>query len=289
MADRKAPAPVGPDFSPDALDDRITVNEAMQLIEIDRSGLYIRSSAEANAFYDRIELRIDETGEPLWFFLVDATGYRVDNAAWFAYSRRGSDLHDAHSMGTVRVDRSPGAAERIAKSRGTDRHNPNLFATREEALADIRKRPSKRRIRPAHNPSFHRAEFLRRIHLDVDKAIAEVDFSGMSFEHSRDVNDVFNWIEEAIRPTGHKWYFLFNYEGTRIQSPAWLQYSLRAEHLRDHFSMGSVRFAAGSETETDIRLRAEARTTRPNIRNTRAEALERLDEIKAEAALAAGA
>lgn len=284
MADRKAPAPVGPEFAPDALDARITVHEALQLIEIDRSGLYIHTSAEANAFYDRIEDRISETGEPLWFFLVDATGYRVDTEAWFAYSRRGSDMHDAHSMGTVRVDRSPGAAARIAAIRGTDRDNPNLFASRDEALDSIRGRPSRRRTRPAHTPSFHRADFLGRIQLDAASGIAEIDFSEMSFEHSRDVNDVFGWIEEVVRPTGRKWYFLYNYEGTRIQSPAWLQYSIRAEALRDRYSLGSVRFAAGSETETDIRLRAEARTTRPNIRNTRAEALVRIAEMKAEAA-----
>ena len=49
-------------------------------------------------------------------------------------------------------------------------------------------------------------------------------------------------------------------------------------------SLGSVRFAAGSETETDIRLRAETGGFRPNIRNTRAEALERIEEMKREAA-----
>ena len=48
-------------------------------------------------------------------------------------------------------------------------------------------------------------------------------------------------------------------------------------------SLGSVRYAPGSETETDIRLRAESRGFRPNIRNTREEAMQRIDEMKAEA------
>ena len=43
----------------------------------------------------------------------------------------------------------------------------------------------------------------------------------------------------------------------------------------------------GSETEVDKRLRHEARGTRPNTRNTREEALARIDELKREAAEAA--
>lgn len=278
MGDRKDPAILGPGFTEAGLDRRITVHEAAQVIEIDYTGLVIRSSAEANALYDRIEARILETGEPLWFFCVDTTDYRIDSSAWFAYSRRSTDMHDAHSMGTVRVDRA--AARQIEQARGTDRENPNLFASREAAMADLRARPSRRRIRAGHVPSFTRAEIQGRIRLDPEAGIAEVDLSGLSLEHSRDVNDVFNWIEERVRPTGRRWYFLYNYEGTRIQQPAWLTYSLRAESLRDAYSLGSVRYAAGSETERDIRLRAESRTQRPNIRNTRAEALERIDEMK---------
>ena len=110
----------------------------------------------------------------------------------------------------------------------------------------------------------------------------EVDLSGMSLEHSRDVNDVHNWAEEAIRATRHKWWMVYNYEGTRIQPKAWVQFSLRSEAFAERFAMGSVRYAMGSETEADKRLRFEAKAARPNIRNTRAEAYARIDELKAE-------
>jgi hypothetical protein len=46
-----------------------------------------------------------------------------------------------------------------------------------------------------------------------------------------------------------------------------------------------VRYALGSETETDIRLRAESGGTRPNIRNTVEEAWERIEELKVAAAI----
>jgi len=280
--------PYTDDFSPDVLDPRITIHEGPQIVEIIFTGLYFHTSADVNAFYDRVEARIYETGEAQWFFMVNTQDYRVDETAWFAFTRRGRDLNEGHSMKTVRYDADPDTATQIARVKGTDRENPNLFATRDAAWAHLRALPSRRRERLAHHPSFTKDAFLRRMQFDHDTGILEIDLSGMNLLHSRDVNDLHNWAEEAIRATRHKWWVIFNYEGTRIQSPAWVQFSLRSEVFNATYSMGSVRYALGSETEVDKRLRYEAKTTRPNIRNTRAEALGRLEEMRAAYAAQAG-
>lgn len=270
------------DFSPDALDGRVTILEAPQIVEITFTGLYFHTTADVNAFYDYIEKQLSETGEPLWFFMVNTEGYRVDGDAWFAFTRRGQDLNEAHSMKTVRYDADPMTVAQIAREKGTERENPNLFGSRKDAMAFLTSLPSQRRTRTAHHPSFHKAEFLRRMQFDKKTHVLEVDLSGMSLKHSRDVNDVFNWIEEAIRSTRHKWWMVFNYEGTRIQSRAWVQFSVRSDTFGATYSMGSVRYAVGSETEADKRMRYEAKTERPNIRNTRVEAYARLAEMQAE-------
>lgn len=280
--------PYTADFSPDALEPRITVHEGAQIIEIDFTGLRFETTADVNAFYDFVEAQIGETGEPLWFFMVNTQDYRVDSDAWFAFTRRGRDLNEGHGMKTVRYDADPATLKQIELAKGTDRENPNLFGSREEALAHLKSLPSKRRERLAHAPNFTKEAFLRRLHFDHDAGILEVDLSGMDIQHSRDVNDLHNWTEEAIRATRHKWWLVFNYEGTRIQSAAWVQFSLRSEEFNKTYSMGSVRYAMGSETEADKRLRYEAKTTRPNIRNTREEAMERLEEMRAEYAAAKG-
>jgi hypothetical protein len=269
-------------FSPDAIDPRITVLEGPQIVEIVFSGLYFHTSADVNAFYDRVEARINETGESQWFFMVNTQDYRVDGDAWFAFTRRGRDLNEGHGMKTVRYDADPDTVKQIARTKGTDRENSNLFGSREDALDHLKSLPSKRRERMAHQPNFVKSEFLRRMHFDHDTGILEIDLSGMSLEHSRDVNDVHNWAEEAIRATRHKWWIVFNYEGTRIESPAWVQFSLRSDAFNNAYSMGSARYAMGSKTEADKRFRYEAKTTRPNIRNTRTEAIERLEELRAE-------
>lgn len=274
--------PYSDNFSPDALEDRVTILEGAQVVEITFTGLYFHTTADVNAFYDYIESRLNETGEPLWFFMVNTQDYRVDGDAWFAFTRRGRDLSEAHSMKTIRYDADPMTVAQIERTKGTDRENPNLFPSRAAALEHLKSLPSKRRERLAHHPSFHKSEFLRRMHFDESTGILEIDLSGMEFKHSRDVNDVHNWAEEAIRATRHKWWMLFNYDGTRINPPAWVQFSLRSEAFNKTYAMGSVRYAVGAETEADKRMRHEAKTTRPNIRNTRTEGLRRIDELKAE-------
>lgn len=272
------------DFSPDAIAERITIHEARQVVEVDLSNLYFHTSHDVNRFYDHVEERLQETGEPRWFFAVNTQDYRVDEAAWFAFTKRGRDLNEGHTMTTVRFDANPETQAQIARNKGTDREMPNLFATRQEALDHLSSLPSKRRERLHHTPNYQRADFIRRLSFDPGAQIFNIDLSGVSFEHSRDVNDIYNWLEHALRRAGGKWYFLINYDKTRIQSPAWVQFAARGKALNERFSLGSVRYAPGSETETDIRLRAQTQDFRPNIRNTRAEALTRIDEMKAEAA-----
>lgn len=263
------------------IEDRIVFHENSQVMEVDFSNVALENSADVNLFYDHIEDRIAQTGETLWFFLVNYCDTRIDNSAWFAFSRRGKELNKAHSMGSVRFDASEITRRQIQRDAGTEAFDPNLFCGREGALERLRSLPSKRSAKIVHTPSFSLDDLKWCIEFLHEQEIMYADFSNMSFEHSRDVDDVYDYIEAQIGKTGRKWYFLVNYEGTRIQSPAWVQYAARGKKLNQDYSLGSVRYAPGSETETDIRLRAESQGFRPNIRNTRAEALDLIDEMKA--------
>lgn len=263
------------------IDARIVFHEDSQIMEVSFEAVNLASSLDVNRFYDRIEERIAQTGEKLWFFLVNYRETRIDSDAWFAFSRRGMELNKAHSMGSVRFDASEITRQQIERDAGTEAFNPNMFFDRESALARLKALPSTRQEKLVLVPGFDRKDWNWRIEFKPDEQIMHVDFSGFSFEHSRDVNDVYDFIEAQVKATGKKWYFLINYEGTRIQSPSWVEYAARGKKLNQEFSLGSVRYAPGSETETDIRLRAESQGFRPNIRNTYAEAVELIDEMKA--------
>lgn len=261
---------------------RVIFHEDIQVMEVNFENLDLASSVDVNFFYDHIEERIAATGEELWFFLVNYCGTRIDTKAWFAFSRRGKELNKAHSMGSVRFDASEETRRQIERDAGTEAFDANLFYDRESALARLKSFPSRRRAKIVHEPHFSEEDLQWRLEFWEDQQIMFVDFSNMAFEHSLDVNDVYDFIEKRISETGQKkWYFLINYEGTRIHSPAWVRYAARGKKLNEDSSLGSVRYAPGSETEADIRLRAESQGFRPNIRNTREEALEVIDEMKA--------
>ena len=262
------------------IDERIMFHDDDEILEIDLSDYTLENSADVNLLYDRLEARIAETGETLWFFLINYRGTKIDPGAWFAHARRGKDLNLAHSMGSVRFDASEDTRRQIERSAGTDNFDPNLFATREEAYQRLRDMPSRRVHRIVHVPNYTSETFRERVVFHEVDDIMEIDLTNITLEHSRDVTDLYDVLDALVQETARKWFFLINYENTKIFSPAWVEYAARGKKLNEAASLGSVRFAPGSETETDIRLRAESGGFRPNIRNTREEALARIGEMK---------
>ena len=264
------------------LDHRIVFHDDIQTMEADFSDFEFDSSQLVNRMYDRLEARIAETGEDKWFFLVNLNGTRIDPVAWTAYSRRGKALNMAHSMGSVRFDASDVTRRQIERAANTEAFDPNLFSDRDAAIARIRELPSTRRKRLVHEQNYTMADFVRRVTFNEEKVIMDVDFSHFTFHHSRDVNEFYDYLEDRIIESDRRWFFLVNMNGCQILPGAWIQYAHRGKRLNEAGSLGSVRYAAGSETEADIRLRAETAGFRPNIRNTREEALELIEELRAE-------
>jgi hypothetical protein len=123
----------------------------------------------------------------------------------------------------------------------------------------------------------------RRITFHDETKVMEVDFSAFHFDGPAIVTRVYDRLESRIAASGQDlWFFLVNLNACQILPEAWVRHAHRGKRLNLAASLGTARFAAGSETEQDIRLRAQSEDFRPNIRNTRAEALELIEEIRAE-------
>ncbi|MEM7731521.1 MAG: hypothetical protein AAF280_01920 [Pseudomonadota bacterium] len=263
------------------MDARITFHTADKIMEADFANVRFDTTLDVNAFYDRLESRIRDTGETLWFFLVNLNGTRIEPAAWTAYSRRGRALNLAHSMGSVRFDASEETRRQILRAANTEAFDPNLFSDREAALTRIRSLPNKRRAKIVHEPNYTAEEIAARVTFDPDTVIMHADFSNMTFHHSRDVDDFYDHLEAKIIESDRRWFFLVNLNGCKILPGAWVRYAHRGKRLNEAGSLGSVRFAAGSETAETIRMRSESQNFRPNIRNTREEGLELIAEMRA--------
>ncbi len=265
----------------ETLDRHILFHEPDEIMEIRLGGIALHGSKEVNRLYDRIEERIAETGEELWFFLIDYCNAWIANEAWLAFASRGKALNKAHSMATVRFDASDATRRQIEQSADTEKFDPNLFSDREAALRRLRELSSQRRKRLREQvPSFDTPDFEGRISFLDALQIAEIDVSDLCFKHSADVDLFYDFLEAAFGQKDEKWYFLINYEGTEIEPAAWWRYAARGKALNLRFSLGTVRYAPGSETERDIRMRAEGQDFNPNIRNSRMEAMARIEELR---------
>ncbi len=264
------------------IDKRITFHNDLHAMEADFSNFQFNDTLSVNLFYDQIERRIRATGEEKWFFLVNLNGTLIEPAAWFVYSRRGRALNLAHSAGSVRFDASDATRKQIKRAAQTDAFDPNLFATREEAIDRIRKLPAPKRKPKAEAATITREEVARRITFDDSATIMEADLSDLTLENSADADTVFDYLEEKIIASDRRWFFLVNLNHCKIMPGAWVRYAHRGKHLNKAGSLGSARFAAGSETEEEIRMRAESQHFRPNIRNTREEALDLIEEMREE-------
>ncbi len=263
------------------MQNRITFHDELQIMEADFSDMHFSTSEQVNRAYDALEQSIAETGEEKWFFLVNYSGSKIDQSAWFAFSLRGKDLNLAHSQGSVRFDVGEDTRKEIERRANTEEFDANLFSNRDDAIKRISQLPSKRLAKVVHKNNLVPDDLKNRISFLDDEAIMDIDFSNITIAHSDDVNLIYDFLEDSIAASGRtKWYFLINYDACHIYPEAWIPYSQRGKSLNINHSLGSVRYAPGSETEEEIRTRAESQDFRPNIRNTRTEALERIEEMK---------
>lgn len=118
-------------------DRRVAFDHDLNVMEVDFSDLTLPDSATVEGLYDLIERRISETGRQRWFFLVNYRDCAVAPGAWVSFANRGKKLNLAHSLGSVRYAASESTGSEILRRARSERFDPNLFPTREEALREI--------------------------------------------------------------------------------------------------------------------------------------------------------
>lgn len=107
---------------------------------------------------------------------------------------------------------------------------------------------------------------------DIDAI--EIDFSDFEFSSSDIVNDFYDVVEERIKASGRKWYFLVNYRDCSIWPEAWVAFAHRGKKVNVLHSLGTVRYVE-SEPSDD---QAEADSFDPDMFTSRAAALAALEE-----------
>jgi len=116
--------------------DRVTFHDDLQVMEIDVSDLTFNSSSMVDEYYDEIERQV--TGQnPKWYFLVNYKNCRIFELAWIRFAQRGKRLNLAHSLGSVRYAVADDLSESMEARARSEHYDPNLFSSRDDALAEI--------------------------------------------------------------------------------------------------------------------------------------------------------
>ena len=117
--------------------DRVNFLESDQIMEVDFSDLTFDSSAMVDEFYDLVEQGIADRGGEKWYFLVNYRNTRIFELAWIRFAQRGKRVNLASSLGSVRYSVREDVGQTIESSARKENFDPNLFSSREDALAEI--------------------------------------------------------------------------------------------------------------------------------------------------------
>ncbi len=110
-----------------------------RIMEVHFNELTFADSAMVDAIYDAIETAIANSGQSKWFFLINYKNCRIYETAWIRFAQRGKTINLAHSMGSVRYAVREDLGQTIENSAKKQNFDPNLFNSREDALAEIKR------------------------------------------------------------------------------------------------------------------------------------------------------
>ncbi len=268
--------------------DRITFHPDLQVMEVDFSDITFDVSKPVNEYYDEVDRQVEATKQN-WFFLVNYRNCHIMSEAWIAFAHRGKNVNLAYSLGSARFAASDETSEAIIEKSEEEDFDPNLFPSREAALAHLQE--LRNRIPAADYQMTITKEseppgksIDERITFHPDLEIMEVDFSKCIFATSADVNAFYDIIGSKIAETNRDWYFMVNYEDTEILPDAWYRWTLCSKRLNAAHSLGTVRFNPHEATKEAIESRARVQVAAPNVVSSRDEALALIAEMRRAAA-----
>jgi hypothetical protein len=252
-----------------AIDQRIQFHRAEECMEVDFSSFHFDSIDTVHRFYDRIEAAIADSGETLWFFLVNYSRSHIAPKTWPTFALRGKRLNHAHSQGSVRFDATEETRAEIEARANSENFDANLFADRTAAIARIREMPSQRSVSASQpKPAMNLDALQTRARFHTDMLILEIDFSHFTFHQMSDVDAVFEFIEDQIRSTGHRWFLLFDYTGSQVAPEACARFSFRCRRLLRGAAHKCVHIGVENPFSEDIRVITKLEGFSPNFSRT---------------------
>ena len=111
--------------------------------------------------------------------------------------------------------------------------------------------------------------FDDRIVFHAPERVVEIDLTDLSLNSNQDVDALYDSVNQRLKATERKWFFLINYLNCRIAPEAWLQFAYRGKLLNEATSLGSVRFNTTDQVRAEIEDRADRERFAANLMRNR--------------------
>lgn len=259
-------------------------DRAVAELWLDRADL--GCSVAVNRVFDAAEEAVAASGHPRWFVLCRDPLHLPEGAAWLTFSRRLHVFLKASAMAVAHLvprARRSAQSERRALPVDTlpiDTGGPG-FDSREAALAHLLAQPDTRSEGVLTEAQRRQcaADVRRRMILQPRDRLLILDLRDLTIASNAQCDLLIDLIEDKLRITGQKWFFLIDLAGFSVAPEVWPRYAQRGRDLNLGYSLGTVRVSPEAETATTITDRAESQGFDPNFVRTREEGRQRLAEI----------
>jgi hypothetical protein len=124
-------------MEPDIYANIVTFHPDLEVMDVDFSSIEFIDSQMVDDVYDQIEVKIHQSGQEKWYFVINYSNCRIFEFAWIRFSQRGKRVNLAHSLGSVRYSVQDDLGQSIESSAQKQDFNPNLYESRENALDEI--------------------------------------------------------------------------------------------------------------------------------------------------------
>lgn len=119
-----------------------------------------------------------------------------------------------------------------------------------------------------------------RFVLDRKENILFINFAGLKIESREQVDEMAEYVREAVERNGGRVYAVVNYEGTEIVPEIVQYYGERIKALQDRYAMTTVRYSSSGLTRSVLRYLGAAFDLESNIFTTREEAIRAIQELE---------
>ncbi|MFW5786777.1 MAG: hypothetical protein ACOCV3_00760 [Halanaerobiales bacterium] len=123
-------------------------------------------------------------------------------------------------------------------------------------------------------------DLKERFNYDQDRGILFIDFSNLTLDKTKQIEEINLIIEDLLGDLGHKVYSVVNYDNCKISQEIKDEYGEMMKENQKKYSLGTVRYSNKSFTRTTLTISSVKNRFSSNVCSSKEEAINKIEELK---------